>query len=174
MPIFIKENEALKGNFYKIPDDVDENNREILATYKNFTKNKGYKRLNALTNPEYNKRSDKADQFKDGKHISFSDLKRIDHEFRHMNNSPKNLDYVLNGGEKMQQFAKNTLNRERTKVKPVEIVKQIKDNNRFKVSKASIKPNSLEVGEISVNVHENKKIYINERQLNMLNENIDK
>jgi hypothetical protein len=32
----------------------------------------------------------------------------------------------------------------------------------------------IKLGNIEANVHESKKIYINENQLNLLNENIDK
>ena len=173
MTIFIKEeNKQLYGNWYKIPDDVNDSNREILAKYKNCTKNKGYKRLNALVNPEYNKRSD--EKFKDGKHISHTDAKRIKNTFDHMNNDPNNLDFVLNGGEKMKHFVDDTLNRERTKVKPVDIIPQVKDNNKnnLKPTISPMKP--VKLGNIEATVHENKKIYINEKQLNMLNENIDK
>ena len=74
----------------------------------------------------------------------------------------------------MAHFVKYTLNKERTKVKPVDVVPQITDNN-----KSQLKPNvspmkPIKLGNIEANVHEVKKIYINENQLNLLNENIDK
>ena len=168
MPIFINENQALKNNMYKIPDELAKRLKQILSKYGNYTKNKGYKRLNSLVYPEYNKRSDKADQFKDGKHISFSDMKRIDHDFRHMSKNPKDLNRILNGGDEMAHFAKETLNKERTKVKPVEIIPQVNDNNKsqLKPSVSPMKPISL--GNIDVNVHESKKIYIKENHLNIL------
>ena len=70
MPIFIKENQELKDNMYEIPDKLEKHLKQTLSKYGDYTQNKGYKRLNSLVNPEYNKRSDKADQFKDGKHIN--------------------------------------------------------------------------------------------------------
>ena len=94
--------------------------------------------LNSLVNPEYNKRSNKADQFKDGKHITFTDMKRIDHDFRHMSKNPKDLNRILNGGDKMAHFVKDTLNKERTKVKPVNVVPQITDNNKSQLNNSSI------------------------------------
>lgn len=168
MPIFINENQALKNNMYEIPDELAKHLKQTLSKYGNYTKNKGYKRLNSLVNPEYNKRSDKADQFKDGKHISFSDMKRIDHDFRHMSKNPKDLNRILNGGDEMAHFAKETLNKERTKVKPVEIIPQVNDNNKsqLKPSVSPMKPISL--GNIDVNVRESKKIYIKENHLNIL------
>ena len=174
MPIFIKENQELKDNMYEIPDKLQKHLKQTLSKYKDYTTNKGYKRLNSLVNPEYNKRSNKADQFKDGKHITFTDMKRIDHDFRHMSKNPKDLNRILNGGDKMAHFVKDTLNKERTKVKPVDVVPQITDNN-----KSQLKPNvspmkPIKLGYIEANVHEVKKIYINENQLNLLNENIDK
>ena len=122
MPIFIKENQELKDNMYEIPDKLQKHLKQTLSKYKDYTTNKGYKRLNSLVNPEYNKRSNKADKFKDGKHITFTDMKRIDHGFRHMSKNPKDLNRILNGGDEMAHFAKETLNKERTKVKPVDII----------------------------------------------------
>lgn len=174
MPIFIKENQELKDNMYEIPDKLQKHLKRTLSKYKDYTTNKGYKRLNSLVNPEYNKRSNKADQFKDGKHITFTDMKRIDHDFRHMSKNPKDLNRILNGGEKMAHFVKDTLNKERTKVKPVDAVPQVTDNNKnqLKPNVSPMKP--IKLGNIKANVHESKKIYINKNQLNLLNENIDK
>lgn len=168
MPIFIQENQALKDNMYEIPDELSKHLKQTLSKYGDYTQNKGYKRLNSLVNPEYNKRSDKADQFKDGKHISFSDMKRIDHDFRHMSKNPKDLNRILNGGDEMAHFAKETLNKERTKVKPVDTIPQVNDNNKnqLKPSNSPMKPISL--GSIDAKVHESKKIYIKENHLNIL------
>ena len=69
---------------------------------------------------------------------------------------------------------KDLLNKERTKVKPVDAVPQVTDNNKNQL-KPNISPmKPIKLGNIEANVHENKKIYINENQLNLLNENIDK
>lgn len=168
MPIFIKENQELKDNMYKIPNKLQQYLYNLLSIYKDYTTNKGYKRLKSLVYPEYNKRSNKADQYKDGKHISFSDTKRIDHDFRHMTKNPKDLNRILNGGEKMAHFVKDTLNKERTKVKPIDSVPEVNDNNKNQL-KPNIKPmKPIKLGNVSANVHESKKIYINENQLNLL------
>lgn len=155
MPIFIKEaNQALKKNMYEIPDKLEKHLKLTLSKYGNYTQNKGYKRLNALVNPEYNKRSNKADNFKDGKHISFSDLETIDHDFRHMNKNPKDLNRILNGGEEMARFARETLNKERTKVEPTLKVEKEKNRNKNQL-KPTIKPmKPVKLGNIEATVHE--------------------
>lgn len=170
MPIFIKENQELQDNMYEIPDKLEKHLKQTLSKYKDYTQNKGYKRLNALVNPEYNKHSDKADRFKDGKHITFTDMKRIDHDFRHMNKNPKNMDRILNGGEEMAHFVKDTLNKERTKVAPVLKQKKVETRNKNEL-KPTLKPmKPIKLGNVDVNVHEGKKIYIKENHLEVLKE----
>lgn len=170
MPIFIKENQELQDNMYEIPDKLEKHLKQTLSKYKDYTQNKGYKRLNALVNPEYNKHSDKADKFKDGKHITFTDMKRIDYDFRHMNKNPKNMDRILNGGEEMAHFVKVTLNKERTKVAPVLKQKKVETRNKNEL-KPTLKPmKPIKLGNVDVNVHEGKKIYIKENHLEVLKE----
>lgn len=173
MPIFIKENQELKNNMYEIPDKLEKHLKQTLSKFKNYTQNKGYKRLNSLVNPEYNKRSNKEDQFKDGKHIPYGEVKKIDHEFRHMSKNPNNLQRILNGGDEMANFAKDTLNKERTKVKPTDIVPQVSDNNNSQI-KPNLKPmKPIKLGNVKATVHENKKIYIKENQINILKDFIN-
>jgi hypothetical protein len=168
MAIIIKENQALAKNMYEIPKDLESHLQDTLAKFGQYKQSQGYKRLNSLVNPDYNKRSDKEDRFKDGKHISFSDLKRIDHEFRHMDKNPKNLKRILNGGEEMARFAKETLDRERTKVEPVLKQKKVetRTKNALKPSENPTKP--ITVGNITANVHEQRKVYISEKQAKLL------
>ena len=59
MPIFLKENNALKDNMYEIPKDLEVHLKNTLSKFSDYRQNKGYKRLNTLVNPKYNKRSDK-------------------------------------------------------------------------------------------------------------------
>lgn len=159
MIIFINENEALKNKNYQIPKELVNNLKKTLIQYKNCTTNKGYKRLNTLVNPNYNNRSEKE---KKNNEISFTDLKRIDYDFRHMDKNPKNLERILNGGEELAQFAKDTLNRERTKVKP--ILQKKKNATRQKNAPKPIKKPTQPVK--TKNVNENKKnIYITEKQI---------
>mgnify|MGYP003290455309 CR=1 FL=1 len=171
MPIFLKEaNQELKDNMYEIPKELHQHLVQTLQQHgEGNEENKGYKRLNALVNPKYNKRSDKEDrQFKDGKHISHSELEKIDHEFRHMGNNPHNIQRILNGGEKMASWARNTLNRERTKVAPVLKQKKIETRNKNATKPVAKPMKPIEVGNINASIHESKKIYITEEQLNLL------
>lgn len=168
MPIFIKENQALNNNMYEIPDNLESHLKDTLAKYGSYSNLKGYKRLNSLVNPNYNKRSNKEDSFHDGKHISFSDMKRIDHDFRHMSKNPNNIERKLNGGDEMAHFVKSTLDRERTKVSPVLKQKKVETRNKNAV-KPTVKPTQPVKSE---NVSESIKIiYINENQINILNKN---
>ena len=111
MAIFIKENDALNHNSYEIPKNLSNHLKKTLIQFGNYSNSKGYKRLNSLVNPNYNNRSNSR---KTKNVISYSDLKRIDHDLRHMSQNPNNLERVLNGGDKLAKFAKDTLNRERT------------------------------------------------------------
>lgn len=172
MPIFLKENEKLNDNMYEVPEKLGQHLKQTLSQMDDYTETKGYKRLNSLVNPQYNKRSNKEDRFKDGKHISYSDMKRIDHDFRHMSKNPKNINRVLNGGDEMANFVRDTLRKERTKVKPTPLQKQVEDNNKpntLKPPTKELKP--VKIGNLEANVHESiKKVYVSENQLKLLAE----
>lgn len=172
MPIFLKEaNQELKDNMYEIPKKLHKHLVNTLQQYGDGNeKSKGYKRLNALINPKYNKRSDKEKtQFKDGKHISHTDMEQIDHEFRHMNSNPNNIQRVLNGGDEMAMWVRNTLNRERTKVAPVLKQKKVETRNKNAIKPVANPTKPINVGNMVATVHENvKKIHITEEQLNLL------
>lgn len=159
MPIFIKENQALKNNEYELPKHLEDHLKSTLAKYGNYSAAKGYKRLNSLVNKDYNKRSD--DSYNGRKKVSFSDLKRIDHDFRHMSKDPKDFERQMNGGDEMANFARETLRRERTKVLPVLKQKKVETRNKNSVKPVEkptqpVKPDS---------VAESRKIYISESQL---------
>lgn len=171
MPITIRENQALKNKSFVIPDKLETHLKQTLAQYSNCTTNKGYRRLNKLVNDDYNKRSDKDKETKDGKKtMSLADLKNIDFFFRHSDKNPNNIDRILNGGEDMARFTRDTLNRERTKVAPILKQERVKtlEKNKVKPTKNPMKP--IEIGNIEANVHENKKIYISSEQFNLLKE----
>jgi len=172
MPIFLKENNALKDNMYEIPKDLEVHLKNTLSKFSDYHQNKGYKRLNTLVNPKYNKRSDKEDRLHSNKkHISFSDLKRIDHDFRHMNQNPHDIQRQMNGGDKMAKFVHDTLSKERTKVEPTLKQEKVKSLEKNKLKPSISEPSTISVGNLSAQVHEsNKKIYIKESQINILNE----
>ncbi len=154
MPIFLKEaNQLLKNRTYQIPKDLEKHLRNTLQQYGQYKNADGYKRLNSLLNPNYNKRSDYS---KNGeKQISHSDLETIDHDLRHMSKNPNDLTRILNGGEEMANFARNTLNRERSQVEPILKQKKVETRNKnaVKPNINPMKPIKLDKG--NVQVHEN-------------------
>lgn len=163
MLIFINENDALKQNTYKLPKEITNHLKNTLANFGQYKTNKGYKRLNTLIDPNYNNRNDISPQNKDEKFITYGDLKRIDHDFRHMEKNPNNLERILNGGELMAHFTHDILNRERNKVKDVLKNKKIATRKQNAV-KPIVKPTTPVKPE---KIQENKKIiFINEKQLN--------
>lgn len=137
MPIFIQENQELNKHSYKIPTKLQKHLQDTLTKYGEYKEADGYKRLNSLVNPNYNKRNNKKSG--DEREISYTDLKRIDHDIRHMDKSPDNIQYILNGGDEMARFTRDTLNRERTRVAPVLKQEKIKTRNKNAV-KPTIKP----------------------------------
>jgi hypothetical protein len=137
MPIFIQENQELNKHSYKLPKNLQKHLQDTLTKYGEYKDVDGYKRLNSLINPNYNKRNNKKNG--DEREISYTDLKRIDHDIRHMDKSPDNVQYILNGGDEMARFTRDTLNRERTRVAPVLKQEKIKTRNKNAV-KPTIKP----------------------------------
>jgi hypothetical protein len=137
MPIFIKENQELNKHSYRLPKNLKKHLENTLAKYGQYKQEDGYKRLNSLINPSYNKRNNK--KMGNEREISYTDLKRIDHDIRHMDHSKKNVQYALNGGDEMARFARDTLNRERTRVAPILKQEKVKTRNKNAV-KPIIKP----------------------------------
>ena len=176
MALFLKENQELQDNMYDIPKELENHLKDTLNKYQDYgttasgAMSKGFKRLQGLVDPNYNKQDDNTSE--DGsRQISFSDMKRIKHDFDHMSKDPHDIQRVLNGGEKMASFVNDTLRKERTKVEPVLKQKEVETRNKnaVKPTVAPMKP--IEVGNITANVHENKKtIFISEYQLNVLKE----
>lgn len=166
MPIFIKENQALNGNEYELPKNLEDHLKDTLIKYGDYSASKGYKRLNSLVNSDYNKRSE--DSYNGKKMVSYSDLKRIDHDFRHMSKDPMDFERQMNGGDEMARFAKETLRRERNKVEPVLKKKKVETRN-----KNAVKPIEKPTEPVKPdNVTESKIIYIKESQINAL-KNLD-
>lgn len=169
MPIFLKENQILNKKTFKLPKNLKKHLQDVLTQYGQYKQNPGYKRAQSLVDSNYNKRNDK--KSKQDREISYSDLKRIDFDMRHMDQSPNNINFTLNGGKEMANFARNTLNHERNKVEPVLKQEKVKTRNKnsMKPSTMSAKPIQLDNG--TVRIHENvdeKHIIITENQLKKL------
>lgn len=77
----------------------------------------------------------------------------------------------MNGGDKMAKFVRDTLSKERTKVEPTLKQEKVKSLEKNQLKPSVSEPTTISVGNLSAQVHEsNKKIYIKEKQINVLNE----
>ena len=163
MPIFLRENQALKHNTYEVPKKLISQLKDTLTQYGQYTDLPGYKRLKSIIDPSYNNRSNVKRQSHDGKHISYSDLKKIDFDFRHMNKNPKDIKRILNGGDKLENWVKTTLNRERTRVKP-ELSKKKAETRSKTPMKPPVKPTQpvkpVMAENIMINESYNEHVYI--------------
>lgn len=157
MPLIINEDEGKKLGKKQVivPDKLVNKlklNKNLFGKYK---KTKGFKRISAIVDDDYNKRSNKKDRIhNDNKTISFGDLKRIDHDMRHMSPNPHNLEYVLPGGDDMKNWAHDTLGKMRTAVKQVKAVPPVPklEKNPLKTPDAQ---KDIKVGNASVRLTEN-------------------
>lgn len=150
MPIILSEEETgkLGGRRIVVPREVSDAIQKQLNTYgKDIKTTKGYKRAKSLTSDDYNNRSkNNKTTTKNGERIiSFSDLKKIDHEMRHMNQNPNNLQYVIQGGDKTRNWAASELDRLRGSVKQVEKVKPVPKVDKGKLNPASVGTPNTEI-----------------------------
>lgn len=121
------EGTKLGGKQIILPQYLVDKLKENLKLYSNgqYNKTKGFKRLNALLSKNYNNPSDKKDrQHNDNYTISFSDLKRIDFDIRHMPQA-NNAEYDMIGGDLMRDFVHNMLGSLRSSVKEVGVVPEV-------------------------------------------------
>ena len=176
MALFINEegDKKLVKKQVKVPDKLVAKltlTKNLLGKNK---KSKGFKRISAIVDDDYNKRSDNKDKIHNGdKTVSFSDLKRIDFDMRHMSPSKKNLEYVIQGGDDMKNWAHDMLRKMRTAVKQVQSVPQVP-----KIDKGEVKPETpqkdIKIGKASLKITEGnddkKKVIIDENKLLLLKE----
>lgn len=153
MAIFLSEDEGkkLKNKQIPIPKGIQKELKSNLSLYGGYGQTDGYKRLHSLVDDDYNKRSSKSSKTNDGgKTLSFADAKRIDHDMRHMAQSPKNLEYRMLGGDKTRDWLHNALGSIRSANKQVQKVPQVpklqktptkvqNDNNTFKYGNATVR-----------------------------------
>lgn len=140
--MIILENQLLNDKIFAIPEKLTDHLKLILSNNIDKKDSKGYKRLNSLINSNYNKRNNlKTDK----RYISYSDLKRINHDFDNMPKNKDNIEYVLNGGDKMNQWVKQMLQTSRDSVE--DELKKIKTDtlrrNKIKPKKNPTKPISI-------------------------------
>lgn len=164
MPIFLQENQILNKKTFKLPKNLKKHLEDVLMQYGQYTQNPGYKRAKSLVDSQYNKRNDK--ESKNDREISYTDLKRIDYDMRHMDQSPDNINFTLNGGREMANFARNTLNHERTKVEPVLKQEKVKTRNKNSLKPTATSTKPIQLNNSVAKIHESVD---NHRYLNYLN-----
>lgn len=118
--------------------------------FSKFKTVNGFKRLRALTDSEYNKRSDGKDRQHNNKlNVSFSDAKRIVYDMEHMPQSEKNIEFTMIGGFDTLNALKTGINQARSSVKAVEPVREVpkleKDKPKVDAPDTDIKVNKVQV-----------------------------
>lgn len=172
MPIFLKENQSLKGNQYILPKDMKKHLNNTLHTYGAYTDAEGAKRLRSLVDKDYNNRSNiNNDSF------SFAELKRWNHELRHCDKSDDNLKYKLNGGNEALTYTNDLLRKERSKVKKQNAqnkvaTRQLNSTKPTVKPTSTVKPTAADAisDEIKIESINNKQIHLTERQVHILKE----
>ena len=158
MALIIGEDKTLNKKRFTLTEPLRDHLRDTLGKYYQQSNEKGYKRLNALLFPDYNKRAEGGD----GKSISFTDAKRIQHDMNSMNR--KGLQYALNGGDMMKNAVDGFMSTARNANKEVEAVKPVKPSSRqLKVKKTT--DGSLKPSKEGLVVHESIRMKITESQL---------
>lgn len=157
MPLVISEDKTLNKKRFHLGAPLKKHLRDTLGKYNEYSSEKGYKRLNALLFPEYNKRS----EGDDGESISFGDAKKIQADMKKMNR--RSLEYALNGGDKMKRAVDGFMSTVRNINKEIQPVKPVKPNAK-QLKPQGAKDNSLEVNKDGLSIHEHK-MRITESQL---------
>ena len=179
MPLILNEDEGkvLGKKQAKVPDKLVNKIKNNLNLFGQYKKSKGYKRASSIVDDDYNKRSNKKDKIKNGdKTLSFSDIKKIDHEFKNMSindddANEKNLGFILPGGNDMKNWAHDTLRKMRTAVKKVNAVPPVPklEKNPAKIKDVN---KDIKMGNANVRLTEGhkKNIILTESQLLLLKE----
>jgi hypothetical protein len=164
----IEDNQSLIGKDYKIPDYLNKHLNGTLASLGDYKQTSGYKKLNGIINPNYNKRNKKNEK---AGFISYGNMKKFKHDYETL--SDKNsIEAKLMGGDKMYQWVNSELSRKRNEVAPVNAVKKSANISKSKLNTVKvnkpIKPNNIKNASITIEktIKANrKKIYITESQL---------
>lgn len=115
-------NSELKGKRFPLGKNIYAHLKETLDNYKGDKSVEGYKRLVNIINMNDNEGG-----------ILYNEMKRIKNFFDNYNGSRDSVNYILNGGEPMENWVRNTLN---TAIETVKGFKQAKAmgglNNSFR------------------------------------------
>lgn len=163
MPLIIEdEGKLLVKKQAKVPDKLVNKIKQNLNLFGQYKQSKGYKRASSIVDDDYNKRSNKKDKVHNGdKTLSFSDIKKIDHEYKNMSvndddANEKNLGFILPGGNDMKNWAHDTLRKMRTSVKKVKGVPPVP-----KLEKEPVKPKDvnkdIKMGSASIKLTESEE-----------------
>lgn len=186
-------NSELKGKRFPLGKNIYAHLKETLDNYKGDKSVEGYKRLVNIINMNDNEGG-----------ILYNEMKRIKNFFDNYNGSRDSVNYILNGGEPMENWVRNTLN---TAIETVKGFKQAKAmgglNNSFrkehtkdrivkppketKIKMSDINKNLLNVAgsgfkitkpnKVKSSVNEGKTFYITNEQISrigLLNEDNEK
>jgi hypothetical protein len=152
--IFEDESKTIGKKQFVVPDKIVDKlklNRNLFDKYKT---SKGFKRINAIIDDDYNKRSNKKDKVHNGdKTISGSDLKKLNQEkdSGEISNNPNDINNVLTGP--LFPWAKDQLRAARTAVEKVKAVPPVPklEKNPEKIADVN-KP--LKMGNATVRITE--------------------
>ena len=154
MPIFLKENQELNDKVYKMPKSIQNN---LINTAKIY--NTKWSKYHADTEGKYNNKGlNIQGNHKDGKRMSYNDIKKIDHEFRHMSKNPNSYERLSHGGEEMANYVRNLLSQERNRVAPVLKQKKIQTRNKNQVKPVANPTKPISINSIKVNLEESYDI----------------
>lgn len=154
MPLILEnKDKTLGGRQIIMPTYLVNHLKQQLNLYSGdeYKTSKGYKRLNALLNKEYNDPENKKQRQHNNQYtMSFADAKRIDFDMNHMPQTKNNAEYVMIGGDIMRDFLRNSLKSLRNSVSKVKQVPEVpkletKDVKPQQPQKAKIKVGNLEV-----------------------------
>ena len=121
--IFEDENKTLGKKQLKVPDEVVKKLKVTRNLFDKYSKSKGFKRINAILDDDYNKRSKKKDKIHNGdKTISGSDAKKIAFEKEHgeISNNPNDLNNIFT--KPLFPWLNDAIRSARTSVKKVKAV----------------------------------------------------
>ena len=165
--ILKEDNQSLNNKGFFIPDNIQKNLQKRLTSFGAYKENDGYKRLNSLLNPSYNKRSNRPQ--KKGE-LSYGEMKRFKHDYEAIPDK-KSLNAQIIGGDEMYNWVTSELSSQANTVQQVNKVKKSSNIKKSQIIPTkpikTIKPNNVDNAVITVE-EVNRKIKITESQFKRL------
>lgn len=163
----LEDNQSLNKRGFFIPDNIQKNLQKRLTSLGQYKENDGYKRLNSLLNPSYNKRSSTP---KNKGEISYGELKRFKHDYESIPDK-KSLNAQIIGGDEMYNWVTSELSSQANAVQQVNKVKKssnIRKSQTIPIKPTkSIKPENVRNAVITIG-ESKKKLKITESQFKRL------